>query len=100
MSKLSQIIVGAKVPQTSSLESAENYARIVFISANYRVIVCRNEMQWIIQHKRGKSGAGARWRPLSYCVTQKALVRDWCRHTGLSSPALGLLPERIGGLNG
>lgn len=85
--------------QTTRRESAENYAIIIFVSANYRVIVCRDGIQWIIQNRRGKSGAGARWRSISYCTTRKALIREWHAKTGdyHGAVALGKLPERIGG---
>jgi hypothetical protein len=88
---------GGGMPPTTRRESADHYESVVFTDANYRVIVCRDGIQWIIQHRRGKSGAGARWRSCKYCVTRKALIRDWLALTGVSHSALGKLPERIGG---
>ncbi|GEM_PF-2024868 len=85
--------------ETTRRESADHYNNIVHISANYRVIICRDAVQWIIQHRRGKSGAGARWRSVAYCQARKALIREWHAKTGdyHGAVALGRLPEKIGG---
>jgi hypothetical protein len=78
-------------------ESSESYHNVVFTSANYRVIVCRDNIQWIIQLRRGKSGVKQRWIPLKYCTTKNALIREWHSLIGQFHPMLDKLPERIGG---
>jgi hypothetical protein len=40
-----------------------------------RIIECRNQIQWIIQHKSGTRGGHPSWRPQSYCRTRQGLER-------------------------
>ena len=47
----------------------------------FRVVVCKDQIQWIVQRK--KSGAGGRWQALGYFLTRDALIRLW---TALDCP--------------
>lgn len=60
----------------------------------YRVIVCKDGIQWIIQRQKG--GPEGRWRSVSYCVTRKTLLSLWAAYTGSFAPELVNLPEQIG----
>ncbi|WP_068086799.1 hypothetical protein [Polycladidibacter stylochi] len=76
-------------------ESHENYGAIIAHSNNWRVIACRDGIQWIIQ-KGVLSSHGRVWRGKSYCCTKKALLRNWTRLSGLCVPhKLLLLYENI-----
>ncbi len=81
-------------------ESSENYHNIVLTSANYRVIVCRDNIQWIIQLRRGKRGVKQRWISLRYCTTKSALVREWHSLIGQSHSLLDKLPDQVGDTDG
>ncbi len=81
-------------------EQADNYPNVVVQSGfSWRVIECRNGIQWIIQIGPGKVLAGARWRSQS-CRTKNALIGSLQRHMGEIDPnklaILDALPERIG----
>lgn len=76
-------------------EQAEDYPHVVStLNSQWRVIRCRDEIQWILQRK-----TGGRWRPLAYCRTRDGLLRS-IREAKISSDLivvseLDLLPERI-----
>lgn len=55
----------------SHRESDPNYGAVIAqLNDRWRVIVCRDGIQWILQ-KSKKSGAGARWQGRSYAVPEK-----------------------------
>lgn len=59
-------------------ETSDRYHGELFRDGDYRVVVCRNGFQWIIQRAtRAGSPAGPRWIGEHYVTTQKALVRLW-----------------------
>lgn len=76
-------------------EQAEDYPHVVAtLNSEWRVICCRDGIQWILQRK-----TGGRWRSLAYCRTRDGLLRC-IREAGISSDAteaseLSQLPERI-----
>jgi hypothetical protein len=52
-------------------EEADDYADVVSnLSSTWRVIRCRDAIQWILQRR-----TGGRWRAQSYCTTREALLR-------------------------
>jgi hypothetical protein len=81
-------------------EEAENYHAVVTqLSDDWRVIVCRAGIQWILQHRAGQRHGTARWVGRSYCRTSEALNRLSHKHAGTLRPdaaaILAALPERI-----
>ncbi|MBZ9975965.1 hypothetical protein [Mesorhizobium sp. BR-1-1-10] len=57
-------------------EESENYpAVVVKLNAGWRVIECRDGIQWILQRLAGKRHGQARWEGRSYCRTRQALLR-------------------------
>ncbi|MDA7425572.1 hypothetical protein [Thalassococcus lentus] len=54
-------------------ETADRYVGVVAAWYGWRVIVCKDGIQWIIQRKRGGQRA---WRNESFCVTLRALIRN------------------------
>jgi hypothetical protein len=81
-------------------EEAENYHAVVAqLSDEWRVIVCRAGIQWILQHRAGQRHGTARWVGRSYCRTSEALNRLSRKHAGNLRPAaaaiLAALPARI-----
>tara|TARA_R110002096_G_scaffold202892_1_gene387667 strand:- start:363 stop:674 length:312 start_codon:yes stop_codon:yes gene_type:complete len=89
----------ALLPPTSHRERDDNFTGLVYQANNWRVIICKDSIQWIIQSKPRKTTRSDAWKAVSYFVTRKALMRVWRGATGDSngSIALGKLPERIGG---
>ena len=74
-------------------ETADAYEGVITRQGKYRVILCRDGIQWIIQRRKG--GAGRCWRALSYCTTRAALIRLWPTSEGPVPPEITALPERI-----
>ncbi|MGJ8583878.1 MAG: hypothetical protein ACSHXD_07305 [Marinosulfonomonas sp.] len=74
-------------------ETGDNYAGELFRYGDYRVVLCRDGIQWIIQ--RHRKGAAARWKAFGYCTTRAALARLWATHTGENAAEISALPEFI-----
>jgi hypothetical protein len=88
--------------QATVPESAEGYPTIAKLNGRFRVIVCRDGIQWILQARHGpETGLKPVWDSQSYCRTSEALIRCCKAHAGAIDPAavieLEYLPERIGG---
>ena len=74
-------------------ESSDTYHAEIFRKDRYRVILCKDAIQWIIQ-RRGRL-AGSRWRGLSYCACRDSLISVWCEDMDLEVPPEMLaLPEK------
>jgi hypothetical protein len=81
-------------------ESDDRYPH-VRLNACWRVIECRDGIQWILQARnRTETVARADWRGRSYCRTRDALIACCDRFCGPIGPAaaaiLAALPWRIG----
>ena len=87
-----------QVPAALLGEENDVYPIVASLNAQWRIIACKNSIQWILQKRRGGPN---HWRGRSYCCTRQALVR--CvgeRAGGITADALVILqrlPERIGG---
>lgn len=84
----------------SHRESDEGYHGVVAVlNDRWRVIACRDGIQWILQFRAGQRHGGARFDNRSFCHTREALIRVCREHAGDISPsamsALRALPERI-----
>ncbi|GKX35254.1 MAG: hypothetical protein MnENMB40S_28720 [Rhizobiaceae bacterium MnEN-MB40S] len=78
-------------------ESADDYTPVLYQNGRYRVIECRDGIQWVIQ-KAKKTGRGREWRGFGYCRTSAALIGIWSACTGETAPPeLDCLPDRIEG---
>ena len=79
-------------------EENDAYPVVATLNCRWRVIVCKNSIQWILQTRRGGPDS---WRGRSFCRTREALVRCARQHAGeIAADALVILlrlPERIGG---
>jgi hypothetical protein len=65
-------------------EEDDDYAGgIITSDGDVRVINCKDNIQWIVQHRKGEV-----WRSRSFCRTRAALIR--CAN-GLSPHALAAL---------
>ncbi|PQV56579.1 hypothetical protein LX70_02151 [Defluviimonas denitrificans] len=78
-------------------ETADGYHGEIFRRGGFRVIVCKDGIQWILQRRKSDAGkrAGARWIALGYFLTRDGLARLWHRKTGASAPEIDALPDRI-----
>lgn len=79
-------------------ERSDTYSGEILRSGGWRVTVCRDGIQWLLQRRRKAPGesAIAAWTTAAHCVTRTALLRLWRAHTGGDgADLLGLLPERF-----
>jgi hypothetical protein len=86
----------------STMESADAYfGSIAQLNADWRVVECRDRLQWILQH-RGSPKKPRRndWRGRSYCRTGEALRRCARDYAGVIDPTaaaiLAALPPLVG----
>jgi hypothetical protein len=75
-------------------EENDNYPTIARLNVHWRVVECKNSIQWILQRRQGK-----RWRGAWFCRTREALIRGAREHAGqIGGDALIVLlrlPERF-----
>jgi len=86
--------------QGHPLKESDLHYPNIRLNARWRVIVCRDGVQWILQHLHGpETGLKACWDGRSYCRTKEALLRCSRLHCGAIDPvaeaALAALPETI-----
>jgi hypothetical protein len=85
----------------SHRESDETYHAVVAVlNDRWRVIVCRDGIQWILQYRASsKRARRIEWKVRSFCRTRQCLLRDVRYRAGEIDPAalsiLETLPERI-----
>ena len=85
-----------RVAKPDHREGSDTYHAEIFRKGRYRVILCKNAIQWIIQ--RRDRLAGTRWRGLSYCICRDSLISVWHEDMGLNVPPEMLaLPETVRG---
>ncbi len=70
--------IGKKIDpliRSSHRESDDNYARVVArLDDGWRVIVCRDDLQWILQRRDGERAGGARWAGVVYCPDPRSAL--------------------------
>ncbi|MCK8485539.1 hypothetical protein MUY21_16010 [Aliiroseovarius sp. S2029] len=77
-------------------ETSDNYRSELFRMGQYRVIVCRHGLQWVLQKQRFKTSVlGAAWRNIGYYTTKTALIRLQHAHNAPQHPFMDALPERF-----
>jgi hypothetical protein len=81
-------------------ESAEGYSHVVAVlNGKWRVIECRDGLQWILQSRDTLRAPNSVWRVRSYCRSKEALLRVSGAHAGAIDPnaaaILASLPETI-----
>jgi hypothetical protein len=77
---------------TSHRETDDAYPVLFQLDPKTRVINCKDNIQWILQRRRG-----AKWQGVASCRTRDALIRE-ARRLGAVSEPLNALPERQDGL--
>jgi hypothetical protein len=80
-------------------EESDDYRHVIAVlNHGWRVVTCKNSIQWILQKRRGEQN---RWRSQYFCCTREVLIRCVREYAGqidgASLVVLLRLPERIGG---
>ncbi len=78
-------------------EESDHYPRVVIrwdypCGRSTRIIECRNQIQWIVQHRSGTRSGSPVWRSKSFCRTHDALQRIL---PDKADEIASLLPERF-----
>ena len=86
----------------SHREKDDSYrAVVVRLAPRWRVIVCKDDDLWIVQHRTADPLHRGVWRGRSYMTTRDSLIKACARVEPLSDPSvmaiLSVLPDRIGG---
>ena len=88
----------------SHKESDDNYHDVIAqLAPRWRVIVCKDYLQWIIQKRTAEPLHRGVWRSQSYVTSRNSLIR-LCASLGLLSDPLArarleALPEQFSGLH-
>lgn len=90
-----------QVPDKTRHETSDDCAGVIArLCIRHRVIVCKDEIQWIVQQRKNGGGEWP-WRAVGYFRTRKALMRVTATLCGCVDPAalaaLAALPEIVGG---
>ncbi|WP_406645931.1 hypothetical protein QEZ52_18385 [Aliisedimentitalea scapharcae] len=77
-------------------ECSDFHNKILLALGDYRVIACKDNIQWILQQRRrGNPRAGRAWRAIGYCMQRSSLARLWPEKNGAPHSAFAALPERF-----
>ena len=80
----------------SHRETSHNYGRVLLKNGRWRIAVCRNDRQWLLQQRVTiENCAGARWRNKGYCLSRESLILLQHRLSVGVWPELEMLPERF-----
>ena len=75
-------------------ESSDHYSYIILILTNrWRIILCRQGLQWILQRRENLHGGA--WRGFRYFRTRKVLIEECGRLGLLSNTAAAQLRETL-----
>ena len=81
---------------TDTRETAETYRGELFRLGHYRVVLCRDGLQWIYQRKRAViSPRGVAWNSVGYCVSRNGLARLHRAYNGTEAQKISALPFHI-----
>lgn len=69
-------------------EEADAYPAVVWRGVDLRVIVSRNDRQWIVQRAGGSRHGSRRWRGFWHSATRKGLERFLPRSSAANAPSL------------
>lgn len=81
---------------TDHRENSNAYRGEIARSGKWRVVTCRNDIQWILQRQKAaaRKPGGVVWEGRSYTCNASTLCRLWRQHTGEQPPMeLLILPE-------
>lgn len=67
--------ITAEAPVSDNRESADDYGHVVaWLNPRWRVIECKDGIQWIIQQRDAETVAAPRWRSKAYHRTRDTLI--------------------------
>ena len=84
----------------SHRERDDDYLRVVArLGARWRVVVCKDRLQWIVQRRDAETAHRAHWRGVSFHLSRDALMSASVRLAGACDPGtlaiLAALPAHL-----
>jgi hypothetical protein len=80
-------------------EESDTYPVVFHVNDRWRVIACRDGIQWIVQQRRGHRDGEPRWQGRSFCVERAGLlqvIEDACGPlSALTRASVPALPARF-----
>jgi hypothetical protein len=77
------------ISPTRNREEADDYRRVVVVlNSDWRLIECRDDMQWILQRRSGKRRGQPRWVSRKYNRNKQALICNVHAIAGEIAPAV------------
>ena len=85
----------------SHRERDADYYGVIHTEGAWRVIVCKDGLQYIIQKRRtaAESMSPAHWGGRHFCTTRQSLMRLWERDVRGPTSMLAMLPDHAARFN-
>ncbi len=80
-------------PNQSHRERDDTYRDVMLERGCWRLIRCKDGIQWIIQNRAPGCLRSNGWRGISFHLHRESLIRDWRRLSGWDGLELMALPE-------
>jgi hypothetical protein len=80
-------------PNHSHRERDDAYCDVILERGNWRVIRCKDGIQWIVQKRAPGSSRSDSWRGVSFHLHRDSLVREWRKVSGWDGLELMVLPQ-------
>ncbi|QND56607.1 hypothetical protein [Mesorhizobium huakuii] len=93
-------LISGPLPAPDRREKSDTYSGVVVqLNEKWRVIVCEDRIQWILQFRKGSFHGRPAWRGTSYCRAKAGLYRAIREKVGDISPGveaqLAQLPDWV-----
>lgn len=80
----------------SNFETSPTYRGVIAVSGRYRVVICKGELQWLVQKRAShRNHTREQWKSFSYCTTKKALMRTLYSLDHAPMPEIARLPATV-----
>lgn len=77
----------------SNFETSPAYRGVISVSGRYRVAVCKDGLQWLVQKRAShRNHTRAQWKSFGYYTTKKALMRTLYSLDRAHMPEIARLP--------
>lgn len=80
-------------PNHSHRERDDTYRDVILERGDWRVIRCKDRIQWIVQKRAPGCLRSDGWRGISFHLHRETLIRDWRKSSGLDGIELLAVPE-------
>ena len=75
------------IPEAPAPSVDDGATIVATLNDRWRVIICPDDIQWVLQRRAGERGGRARWASDSYFRTREALIAFCHARAGAVTPA-------------